>query len=677
MGLLSPWFLVGLLALIGPLIAHLRRLSVQRRVDFSAVNFLDPRPPRSARKRWEDLLLLAARLLALGLLCFAFARPYLRSTPDSAGLLGHTHRVSVLLDTSASMRRGDLFSEALAKVRQAAASLPELGELEVLAFDSSVRSLVSFDAWRQIPVSSRAAFLKDALSAQQPGWGQTRLDEALRFVAAQHAADASSESFEVVVVSDFQEGTSLAGLQGVPWPEHFGVRLMPVVLPPSSAAKHVALHWVAPDSENGSAEAPFKLQVLAAPDFKGDSVQLQSEGPQPAQWLAAASAGRSRTCTVPGRPTAPAFIRVAGTGDFLSGVWVAPFVQARTSVALGGGGAAHDRTGSRYFVEQSLKALGEGRVETLAAETLSSEQIQRVSLWIASGNQDAALTAKMRASVESGAAALVFLNGEADVALLSALVGEGTSVREAPVEAFAVLGEIDRAHSLFSSFVSPQFSDFTGIRFWKYRRVSVPPNLASKVLARFEGGDPAVLEFTLGKGRVLVWSSGWRPSESQWVLSSRCVPFMSACLEWAGGGRRPFFVCTPGESVLLPEGSTSLRAVDGVETPIGSTRFSADAPGVYSIEPGGGVLVVNVAREETLLAPMDLAKLEALGVPGVNGGALFKEAFSEAGSPLALVPNELESRQGGWRLLLAAVLLLLVAETFWAARLSQGKGVLS
>ena len=51
MAFLAPWFLLGALAIAGPLVAHLRRLHVQKRVAFSAVDLLEPRPPRSAPTR--------------------------------------------------------------------------------------------------------------------------------------------------------------------------------------------------------------------------------------------------------------------------------------------------------------------------------------------------------------------------------------------------------------------------------------------------------------------------------------------------------------------------------------------------------------------------------------------------------------------------------------------------
>ena len=59
---------------------------------------------------------------------------------------------------------------------------------------------------------------------------------------------------------------------------------------------------------------------------------------------------------------------------------------------------------------------------------------------------------------------------------------------------------------------APQFNDFTKIRFWKYRRIADRGDLGeARVLARFERGDPAVIEKPMGKGRLVVLTSGWAP----------------------------------------------------------------------------------------------------------------------------------------------------------------------
>ena len=74
-----------------------------------------------------------------------------------------------------------------------------------------------------------------------------------------------------------------------------------------------------------------------------------------------------------------------------------------------------------------------------------------------------------------------------------------------------MLGEIKFDHPLFAPFAGAQFNDFTKIRFWKHRLIK-PESLGDvKVLARFETGDAAVIEKTVGKGRLVIFASGWQP----------------------------------------------------------------------------------------------------------------------------------------------------------------------
>ncbi len=679
MSFLSPWFFLGLAALAGPLIAHLRRLSVKQRVRFSAVDFLGAAPPRSARKRWEDVWLMVLRMLALALFALAFARPYFKDSPPQDNRHAGGRRVAILLDTSASMRRDGLFPDALQKAAEIASALGPEDELEILSFDRAVRNVLSFDTWRDTVPAQRAALLKQSLNSTTATWAETRLDEALRFAAEQQFEDAERRPFEAAVISDLQEGASLAALQGARWPTKFSVRLLPVAL---SGGPHpvetAALHWIPLDPETAPTEAPFQLQVLAPPGFSKESVRLVSEAQPPREWIAPASPGRPRLTHVPGPASAPVFIHPAGTTEPLFGIWAAPLPRSRTLVAVGGRGATDGHTASRYFVEKALHSFGSQRVEILPEDGPAGVRDAEVGLWIAGDGTGPQWLERMRSAVEAGASALVQLEGPSDKVLMDSLLGGESSVTEAGVYGFAILGEVDRTHALFAPFRPPQFSDFTGIRFWKYRRLVLPGQVQTRILARFEGGDPALLECVLGKGKLLISTFGWKPSDGQWVLSSRCVPFLAGCLEWSGGGRRHFFTTTPGEEITLPEGTTSIRSPGGGVIDVSDGRFRPDAPGVYTIEPSGGVLVVNLARAESQFTPMDPHKLTALGVPLLpeESSALSSAAGTVRGEAVPLA-QELESRQGIWRWLLAAMLAVLLLETLWAGRISISKPMAS
>lgn len=239
-----------------------------------------------------------------------------------------------------------------------------------------------------------------------------------------------------------------------------------------------------------------------------------------------------------------------------------------------------------------------------------------------------------------------------------------------------ILGEIDRQHPVFSPFRVGAFSDFSGIRFWRHFPLRVGAEGGARVVASFEGGSPALVEVPVGKGRYLIWASGWKPSEGQWVLSSRCVPFLSGVLEWATGGRVALQQVFAGERLEVPVGTTRLRREDGVGVEVEEREVRLAEPGVYRMEPVGGMVVVNVAPEEKRVGVLEMEQLRAMGVPleGFEGGVGEGAAATAGGAwrgAAAQRWEELESRQGGWRRVLWGVVFLAALETFWASRLSR------
>src|SRR5262245_58827426 len=79
MNFLAPLFIAGAVAVALAVIFHLIRRTTRERKVFSSLMFLLPTPPRLTRRsRLEHLVLLALRCLALCLLAFGFARPFIQ-----------------------------------------------------------------------------------------------------------------------------------------------------------------------------------------------------------------------------------------------------------------------------------------------------------------------------------------------------------------------------------------------------------------------------------------------------------------------------------------------------------------------------------------------------------------------------------------------------------------------
>ncbi|MCA9210068.1 MAG: hypothetical protein KDA55_17040, partial [Planctomycetales bacterium] len=110
---------------------------------------------------------------------------------------------------------------------------------------------------------------------------------------------------------------------------------------------------------------------------------------------------------------------------------------------------------------------------------------------------------------------------------------EATESRDSDVEqaaggrrGYRLLAEIDFSHPLFQPFSNPRYNDFTAIHFWRHRRLRLEDDSPVQTLARFDNGDPAILEQALGDGRAILFTSGWHPADSQLALSSKFVPLM-------------------------------------------------------------------------------------------------------------------------------------------------------
>jgi hypothetical protein len=373
-------------------------------------------------------------------------------------------------------------------------------------------------------------------------------------------------------------------------------------------------------------------------------------------------------------------VQLAGGDAFGRSVWVARPPEKRAVVAVFGGGDPKDRAGARYFFERGLLALGSSRVELVAGESWPGERDGEIALWVSLGGGDASAHPRIRAAVERGALALLVIADRAEGDAIGTFAGETWKTAEAAVDGFTTLGNVDRQHPAFAAFRTAAFSDFSGIRFWRHRRLELPAETTAQVVARFEGGVPAAVDVPLGKGHALVWASGWRPADAQWVLSSRAVPFLSSCLDWALGGRQPFLVNVPGDTVVLPDGAPGVRGMQGEWVDAREGRVVFESPGVYTMEPGGGVVVVNVAREEINTSPMAAGKLAALGVPMAEGASADGSAAGAPGgadASVLLLARELEARQSVWRWVLIAVIVLLGIETFWSGRLSKNRRALS
>jgi hypothetical protein len=670
-----------------PVLFHLIRRTTRQRTEFSSLMFLFPTPPRlTQRSRLEHILLLLLRCAAICLLAVGFSRPFFRK-PVNSSASGSAKRVLVLVDTSASMRRANLWADARDKVQSLVRQTAPGDQLALFAFDRTVRSLMSFDQWNAAPLGERGALALRALTDITPGWGATRLDGAL-LRGAEILADTGTKQTpgpgEIVLISDLQEGSHLESLQGSEWPRNVHVSVE--LLKPRHVS-NASLQLVA-DSEDGDSKAPgeIRIRISNATDSKRDQFKVGWSRPDglgfegnPAEVYV--PPGQNRVISLPSSTNGAVVDHVLLQGDeedFDNSLYVLPPEVVRRNVLYLGAESATDPKQPLYFLKRAFQETRREVVRVQAQapnQPISDADLAATHMLIIGDSLPANVASSFRSSLTAGKTALLVLRDRAVAQTLAGLLGlNELEVTEVQPANYAMLGEIDLRDPLFAPFADPRFSDFTGIHFWKYRRVELTTIPQARALARFDSGDPALFEVPVGRGRILVLTSGWGPQDSQLALSTKFVPLLYSILETSGESSPASTRYFVGDSVpVSPIPDTSLKVLTPdnkkVDLVAGESNFSATfMPGVYSLVSGQTVkrFAVNLDPSESRTAPLSVDDLEHLGVPLKRTETLAAVA---AQRNLRLKNADLENHQKLWRWLLVGALVVLLVETWFAGRL--------
>ncbi len=695
MSFLTPLFLFGALAIALPVIFHLIRQTSKEQTEFSSLMFLLPVPPRvTKRSRLEHIILLLLRSLVVCLLAFAFARPFLPKADTADLATGPGKRIVVLVDASASMRRESLWADARAKASAICRAAAPEDTLAVFVFDHELRRLVTFEQWTAAAAGQRAALAADALDKSPAGWGGTQLGQAL-VAAATALEDARSDKGQppsrgprqVVLISDLQEGSRLDSLQSYEWPK--GTELIVEALK-AKKPTNAGLQFLADNDENEKkpGEALARVRVSNSSDAKHEQFQVGwSDGkdfigkPQDVY----VPPGQTRVVSLNAPPMGTTAERVLLRGDddaFDNVLALIPPDAARVSVLYLGGEAATDATEPLYFLQRAFPPTRRQIVQILArppaAQILPTDA--EVPLLIISDTLSDERTATARRLLTEGKTVLLSLKNRSVARTLAGLLGkESVTADEAKVSSYAMLAEIDFQHPLFAPFADPRFSDFTKIHFWKYRLLDATQFPGARVVAKFDTGDPALLQVPVGKGTLYVLAAGWQPSDSQLALSSKFLPLLFSLLEQAGGIRPQVTQHTVGDSVPLAATNAAVRVTrpDGTSLTLGAGTAAVivtDQSGIYTAVSGAITqrFAVNLDPLESKTAPLPVEELEHLGLPVTRADG--KAPVLAAETKRQLANAELESRQKLWRWLIAGALLFVTMETLLAGWLAKPPG---
>lgn len=719
MGLLAPLYALAALALAGPILFHLIRRQPRGQLQFSSLMFLSQSPARLTRRsRLDNLWLLALRVLALLLIVAAFMRPFLRQDSFSETALSG-RRIVLLMDTSGSMQRPDVWASAQRIAGQVLDDLSPSDQVGLYTIDRQLTARLPLEDLHATDSTISHRAVRDALTQLQPTWHATELAAGLESIADLLTAQSISEDLaadtphQVVLVSDLHSGVRLEELRGFVWPDNVQLDIRQVLSnKPGNARPGLLLDEA--DEITQEALAGSAMGSTSAPQVQTQRVRIEHDsdappgalplslswaspqGPLPDQGiLLQVPPGQVRVVPLGARP--PTADRILLAGDAWGGdntLYMVESPQVLQQILFCGRERTQPEDDLSYFLRRApLNSAGIQRgLEVIAADALAEQlTIPDVLAVVLEPTVDVLQqSSAIEQFVEGGGVVLVCLSQpvheESESGVSPAIVADflrtlvqepQLNVSEGQSDDFSLLARIDFAHPVFSPLSDPRFNDFSTLRFWSHRRVTLPAESKVRTVASLDNGAAWLLEAPRGAGRVWILTTGWQPTASGFGLSSKFIPLMMGMLapqtslnpaqtHYEVGDK--IGLDNPSEAIIT---TTQGQALDESLMVRGADSVELLQPGLYWLQTGEDrrQVAVQIPASESRLDPLDVAELEAYGIAisPLASDASRRESLRQ------LQREELEGKQRLWQWLLVAGLVVLVLET-WLAGWQSGRG---
>src|SRR5580698_3813851 len=497
MGWLVPGFLLGALAVAVPVWLHLLKRSASQPKKFSSLMLFEPqRRSTTRRRRIDHWLLLLLRVAVLLVLAAAFAEPYVRGHLAGAA---PAKLLVLAVDTSASMRAGTRMADARRDALAVVAAKPRDTQAQVVALGARADSLTE-----QVQDA-------EVLAAAIRGINPTDARGSLALLAnlTRTLAAGTHMPIEMHLFSDMQA-------TGLP-PDFNELRLPPAV--------SLVLHPV------GAATTPnWAVESVAAPSQVWDPTKTRIVAT--VAGYATPAATRTITLSINDRLASQQSIKVPASGR-ASVVFAGPDIPyglVRASVQIDGSDAlpADDRYDfviqrservHGLFVHQGSdaatglyfrSALGSAAdaavvLDEVTAEQLRTRDLSPYAFIVLSdiAGLPPAVEARVADWVKAGGRALLTAGTAAAqqrrIPLFDApILGSHDYTRDDI--RFASVAAVDEAYAPAGALAGWQ-----GIKVFYVTRVDAPQ---AEVGLRLADQTPLLLEKTLGKGRVVLLSTG-------------------------------------------------------------------------------------------------------------------------------------------------------------------------
>lgn len=725
-GFASP-ALLGWVALAAvPVLIHWLFRRRYREVTWAAMQFLHAAARKQSRRtRLEQLLLLAARVLILTLIVFAFARPRWADAGKLARTPPPTLRV-IVLDASLSMGHktaaveggtsSTLFESGKAIARDIVKKSPS-GNRFVLAriAGSEPRVLI-----RQPTLV--ASGVLDEIDRLPLTFERGDVAATLRQLPELIAAKQSHERCEVVVISDFQADnwsvervfTVLKSDGHVGNVPHELVLIdLGATLPNNGAI--VGLTTVPPIH---AADQPMSvtttLRNAGAVPLTARRVELRINEQLADSRRVNLPLGQDATVefTLTAPPAGEHTLSVRLEEDSLPADnerWLPLSVRSELSVLLvNGRPSARPRDAATFFVEQALSPKATDRAASsrwLRVTTVPDSDLPNVEL----DQHDVVFVCdvgtlteldvdRLRRFAESGGGVIVSLGSAVSVEKLNEVAFGSRGLMTLRLNEIVTSTNDDGTPSAFGfdpgDFAHPLLREFRGnpgagletalIRQY-VRAVADAASAGHDIALRFSNGDPAIVTQSLGRGRCVLVTTSLDETWGEWAIwAAGFVPLIHELTEYAAIGRSQPREALVGEfeEREVPNGSinVTLTTPDGTAktlTPVDRDGRSLIVindmlrPGNYTLTSGGTIerFAINVDPRESDPRRLDLREWVTSAGDQQGYGIVVRDA----NSPGMAVTHDSEPDSHSLAInLLVAVLALLFIEQALAWRFTVG-----
>jgi hypothetical protein len=737
----NPLMLMGLLAAAVPILIHLIHQRKPRRQPFAAIELL-LRSIERVERRWRirRFLLLAMRVLVLAALALAASKPFWGGVDATPLAASGPKRVAIVVDASLSMRArfgggatGLERAKSLARDR-----IDRLGpedQATIVVAEAKPRVLVGK------PTASRSELAR-ALDALEPTYGYADLAEAVsrgaETLRREEAADAPAGEAapttlgftgEVVLFSDLA-GHGLRAAADLALDARGSTAELTVVdvfqgTRPEQRENHaVTAVELAPAPGGGARaiEARARVRAFAAapaksPEPKPVAITLRSPEAELYRGSVDVVAGTVAEKRLPHTFASAGFAPVAVEleADALAEddlrYAIADVRRALRVLIVDGAPSGLRKEAETFYLEAALAAGGgdQAPARVITADELGGEDLAAYDVLVLAGVSALAPADAPRVVrfVEGGGGLWITAAEGLDVDFYDAELGavlprpfRGTKLygvagsSDLPTLTFA-----DRDHPILQVFTGDAEASLTSARSRGVMLMERDGRRALRTILAFDGGQPAMVEAEVGRGKVIVLATSIDRDLTDLPIRPGFLPLVQRTVLYLGNAlARPpeeETLAHAPRSIAVPAGAlrVEVRAPDGktrtypVRTPdadgksVGAPpRAIADdtaLPGHYRVEvdlPSGreplpaADFAVNVDPRESDVRPLDADEARAVLL-----GEARPDEVAAAGAPAPRGPS-LSSPEALSGALLALMLVAFVVESLLTTRRPWGAG---